>query len=193
MRLQEGQLAPLFTVKDIFENQIALNNFAGQNLMISFYRFSSCPFCNLRVRELMRYAPEFQEKGLHMLSFWQSPKESILEHIAQQHPPFPFIPDPAKVVYRRYGVEQSWTATAQAMLLHPLTIYKAVRAGFRASSVDGDKNLVPADFLIGPDQTIQRAYYGKHVGDHLPIAEIEQFLATSHRYAAYPTGLGGVL
>ena len=43
---------------------------------------------------------------------------------------------------------------------------------------DGQPNLLPADFLLGPDLTIERAYYGRDIGDHLPFSEIEQFLAT---------------
>lgn len=36
---------------------------------------------------------------------------------------------------------------------------------------------VPADFLITPDGTIDTAYYGKDIGDHLDMAIIEQWLA----------------
>jgi hypothetical protein len=54
-----------------------------------------------------------------------------------------------------------------------------MRTGFRGGKVDGSKKLIPADFLIGPDLTIERAFYGTHIGDHLPIAEIESFLEDS--------------
>ena len=43
---------------------------------------------------------------------------------------------------------------------------------------DGNHLQLPADFLLNPDLTIARAYYGRDIGDHLPLNEIEQFLAT---------------
>ena len=39
--------------------------------------------------------------------------------------------------------------------------------------------MVPADFLIGPDSTIQVAYYGSDIGDHLPIEKINEWLDSS--------------
>jgi thioredoxin-dependent peroxiredoxin len=36
--------------------------------------------------------------------------------------------------------------------------------------------MVPADFLIGPDLTVQVAYYGKDIGDHLPVERINGWL-----------------
>jgi hypothetical protein len=43
--------------------------------------------------------------------------------------------------------------------------------------MEGDKALIPADFLIGPDLVIKRAYYGKEIGDHMPLDDIEAFIA----------------
>ena len=39
--------------------------------------------------------------------------------------------------------------------------------------------MVPADFLIGPDLTVQVAYDGKDMGDHLPIEKIYHWLDNS--------------
>jgi len=38
---------------------------------------------------------------------------------------------------------------------------------------------LPAEFLIGPDGTIDRAYYGKDIGDHLPIGEIDSWVESN--------------
>jgi len=45
--------------------------------------------------------------------------------------------------------------------------------------MEGIKSLVPADFLIGPDLTVQVAYYGNDMGGHLPIEKIFQWLDNS--------------
>lgn len=175
MELKKGQQAPYFIAKDVFGETIDLHNYTGHKLMVSFYRFSSCPFCNLRIQRILGQYRKFEESGLKMISFWQSPKESILEHVGLQHPPFPMIPDPDKRVYRLYGVEKSLLGLF-GVLKDPKLVAKALKGGFNPTTVDGDLSQLPADFLIGPDLKIERAYYGKHVGDHIGFSEIESFL-----------------
>jgi len=45
--------------------------------------------------------------------------------------------------------------------------------------MEGDKAIVPADFLINEDGTIHTAYYGNNIGDHIPIELINEFI---HNY-----------
>jgi len=35
---------------------------------------------------------------------------------------------------------------------------------------------MPADFLIGPDGRILKTYYGREIGDHLAVTEVETTL-----------------
>ena len=172
MRLKEGQSAPIFEVEDIFENPIALKNYSGKKLMISFYRYASCPLCNLRVSKLIEnYQSLHDEKNLNMLAFFQSPKESILKYVGKQDAPFPIVADPKREVYKLYGVESSWKKAMKAME-DPSLIAEALKKGFKPGKMEGEKALIPADFLLGPDLIIKKAFYGEHAGDHLPIEDI---------------------
>jgi len=54
MRLQAGQPAPDFLRPDIGGKTIRLGDYRGRYLLLSFYRYASCPFCNLRVHELLQ-------------------------------------------------------------------------------------------------------------------------------------------
>ncbi len=175
MEIMQGQKAPLFAMEDVFGNTINLRDYAGHRVMLSFYRFSSCPFCNLRIQKILGQFRKFEENDLKMISFWQSPRASILEHVGHQQPPFPLIPDPDKQIYRLYHVENSWLGALKAMG-EPGLMMKALKGGFNPAKADGDMNQLPADFLIAPDLTIQQAYYGKHIGDHIDFTEIERFL-----------------
>lgn len=175
MRLEAGQPAMDFEVDDIHGDRVALRDYAGKKLMLSFYRYASCPLCNLRISELIQLYPSFHEKGLSMVAFWQSPRESILQHVGKQDVPFPIIPDPERKVYQLYGVESSWMGYMRGGL-RMSSLYAAFRKGFLPGKAEGETALLPADFLVGPDLTIQTAYYGKDIGDHLPIGEIERFL-----------------
>ncbi|TCV82313.1 peroxiredoxin-like family protein [Sulfurirhabdus autotrophica] len=177
MKHQEGQQAIDFQVKDIYGTPISLADYAGRKLMISFYRYASCPLCNLRVHELIQRFPAFEAKGLSMLAFFQSPAERIREYVGKQDAPFPIIADPSHAVYQRYGVTSSWLGFGKAFALKlPMVFHAVIGEGFWPGKMDGDKATLPADFLITPEQTIYRAFYGSDIGDHLPIEEIYSFL-----------------
>ena len=175
MRLKKGEFAKDFNVIDIFGNKISLRDYSGKKLMLSFYRYASCPLCNLRVHQLIQYYPKFHEKGLEMLAFFQSPRESILKYVGKQDTPFPIIADPNREVYDLYRVESSLKGYLKG-LKKTSAFSEARKLGFKGGKAEGKKTLIPADFLIGPDLRIEVAYYGKDIGDHLPIEEIERFL-----------------
>ena len=176
MRLKECQSAPIFEVEDIFKNPITLKDYTGKKLMVSFYRYASCPLCNLRVHNLIKNYPSLHgEKGLDMLAFFQSPKESILEYVGKQDAPFSIIADPKREVYKLYGVESSIKKAFKGPEVNSL-LTEAMNEGFKPGKMEGERALIPADFLIGPDLTIKKAFYGEHAGDHLPIEDIELFL-----------------
>ena len=177
MRIQEGQPARPFQVKDIQDRLITLEDFRGQKLLLSFFRYASCPLCNLRVRHLILRHQEFSDKGLRVVGFFESPKESILRYVGRQNPPFPIVPDPRCEVYDLYGVQASWLAYLKAGL-RPKTMFDAMfKEGFKPGKMEGRIAMVPADFLIGPDLTVRKAYYGKDISDHMPMAEIDRFLS----------------
>jgi len=176
MRIQNGEPARDFQVEDLFGKQISLSDFKGKKLLLSFYRYASCPLCNLRVHNLVQRYPQYHEKGLEMLGFFQSPAETIYRYVGKQDAPFSIVPDPGLEVYRLYGVEGSLVGFLKASLKVGDMI-SAVRKGFLPGKMDGVKTMVPADFLIGPDLIVERAYYGKDIGDHMPIPEIEAWLA----------------
>lgn len=143
--------------------------------MLSFYRYASCPLCNLRVAQLIAQYPSLREQGLHLVAFFQSPRQSILETVAKQDAPFPIVSDPGRLIYELYGVESSRLGLAKG-LLRLSEFWVATKKGLLSIASDGDRKLIPADFLVGPDLTIERAYYGKDIGDHLPLEEIKAWL-----------------
>jgi len=179
MRLNKGEPAKHFTTKDVFDRYISLDNYKGKKLMLSFYRYASCPLCNLRINQLIQQYNSFHDNGLEMLAFFQSPKESILEYVGKHDAPFSIIADPNRKVYRTYGVESSWIGFFKGSVLKISRLKEAIEKGFKPGRMEGNKALIPADFLIDEDQNIVRAYYGKDIGDHLPIEEIKEWLKQS--------------
>ncbi len=175
MRLVEGQKAINFTVKDIFGNEVSLSDYKGKKLLLSFYRYASCPLCNLRVNDLIKQEPIFKKNGMEMLAIFQSPKESIKEYVGKQDAPFPIIADPTRKLYKLYGVETSVLGVFKA-LLKPEKFKDAKKKGFKPGTVEGAKSLIPADFIIDGNLNISKVYYGNDIGDHMPINMIMEFL-----------------
>lgn len=173
MRLRAGDVAPFFAATDIDGGHHELDALRGAKSLVSFYRYAACPLCNLRMHELSEQR-WWQDGRLRGLAFFQSPAESLRSHREDRTLPFPLIADPEHEVYEKYGVESSWAAFAVAFI-HPRSV-TALAKGFLPGRMEGDKTLVPADFLIDEDLKIHTAYYGSNIGDHLPIAAIREFL-----------------
>ena len=176
-RLTEGQTAPDFSITDMEGNTHMLENYRGQYLLLSFYRYASCPFCNLRISQMIQRIDTFKTQGLEILSVFQSPEEKIRQYVGKQKPPFAIVADPERKLYQTYKVETSWMGMLKAMVFGMGDMMKAFSKGFGPGTMEGEKNRLPADFLIGPDGTIIEAYYGKDIGDHMPFKTIEHALS----------------
>lgn len=177
MKLQAGQMAPDLEAMDLSGHPVSLRALRGRAVLLSFYRYASCPLCNLRVRDLREAAPQLQALGLVAVGVFQSDAATLGRHVGRQRPPFSLLADPGMALYRRYGVERSGLA-----MLHPATLAGALRAmaaGFLPGRIDGPVDRMPADFLIDAQGRIAVAHYGRHAGDHLPIEVLKEGLAAA--------------
>jgi peroxiredoxin Q/BCP len=183
MKLKLGQRAPDFKVEDIYGNVYTLESLRGKNILLSFFRDATCPFCNLRVYELTRRYPALQKKGLVMLAFFSSPKDRIAHHVGKKQRPFPLIADPETSVYQLYNVRSSFAGLMASMVMRMPTMMRAMMLGFMPR-MRGKIAQMPADFLISPDLKVKGIYYGKDAADHIPVKILETFAAK--RYGAEP-------
>ncbi len=174
MRLQEGTPAPAFDALVWNGEKLRLSDYAGKKLWLGFYRYASCPLCNLRIHDLIKRYDDFKAKGLNVAAIFQSPPESIAEYVGKQAPPFPLVCDPQEKLYKLYGLESGLGAYLSPKNLGPGA--KAIRLGFMPGKMEGTKTRIPGDFLIGPDGRIQKAFYGEVISDHIPFEEVEKFL-----------------
>ncbi len=178
MRLTGGDKAPRFTVEDLNGAVLDLEEYQGRYVLLNLHRFSRCPFCNLRVRELALATPRLRAIGVHPVAVVHSSAKSVRRHMVDDGLPFPIVPDPSMAVYRLYGVERSWWGLLRGMLRMG-TIVKAVARGHVPLPNDWRMNGMPADILIGPDGRIVEAHYGRDMGDHLPLERVEALVSAS--------------
>ena len=71
-----------------------------------------------------------------------------------------------------------WLRFLLSMLLPGFYVdwVRSMRYGFWGG-VDWQMGKMPADFLIGPEGQIVKAHYGREMGDHLPVTEVEATLS----------------
>jgi peroxiredoxin len=182
MRIREGQPAPPFAVRDVFDQPVELAAFRGQRLLLSFYRYAGCPLCNLRLGQLVRRWPSWREHGLRLVGVYQSSRDTLREHVARGDVPFPLVADPGQALYRLYGLERSWWGVVRGVFSARF-LRGLLSGGVPSGRREGDAARLPADFLIGPDARVEAAYYGRDIGDHLPLPRIDAWLETGREEA----------
>lgn len=160
-----------FSTNDYLGNPIKLSQFKGKKILISFFRDASCPFCNLRVRELIQAHSNFVNNEIVVIVFFASTAEKILEYAGSQKPPFIIIPDPDLKIYDLYEIKKSRWGMFRTMM-NPVKIIKVVFSGFFNMKSMKEKPILPSDFLIDEELNIHRSYFGKDFGGHLPIKDI---------------------
>lgn len=176
MRLLENQNAPFFTQQDLNGEIVDLSTPREKLLLFAFFRYASCPLCNLRVHELIKNYDDLKDK-LEIIAVFQSPEDKIRQYVGKQEMPFRVIPDPDKKLYRLYGVESSWLGFGKAWTIKIGQVFNAViKNHFLPGSMEGEIHRIPADFIIDTENRILKTFYGEDIGDHLPLEDIKDII-----------------
>ena len=146
----------------------------GRPVMLSFFRFASCPFCNLRVNELVKRFNEFGD-DFTIIAVFDSPLDNLTRHAEGHMAPFPILADEKNRYYRAYGIEHSFFGMLKGMTLRMPTLLRGLFKGYLPLIIKGSMTTMPADFLIDRNGTITIAYYGKDEGDHIPFDKVKEF------------------
>ena len=142
--------------------------------MLSFFRFASCTFCNLRLHELVQRFAEFGD-DFTVVAVFDSPLDNLVRHADGHKAPFPILADESNRYYKEYRIERSISGVLKGMLLRMPTLMKSMLMGYVPTTIKGSMITMPADFLIDRHGVIQVAHYGNHEGDHLPFEEAKSF------------------
>ena len=169
--IKKGDRAIYFKSIDYLGNTVDLDQYKGKRVLLSLLRGASCPFCNMRVRRLIKHYEHFKNADIAIIVFFGATKEEIQQYAGKQEPPFPIVPDPNLSIYKQYDIEQSSQGMFKAMM-QPLKMMRMLFSGYFNLKSMSDRPIIPADFLINEHQIIHRVHYGKDFGDHLPIDDV---------------------
>jgi peroxiredoxin len=164
--LSIGALAPNFTDNDVSGNHISLDAIESRYILLAFFRYSGCPWCNVAIHRLSLEYETLRQHGCEVVAFVQSEKQTIVENIYGRHvvkPAFSIIADHERRIYDLYGVKDSLSAAVRSVTKIPIWLHSISKQGYKQRTIDGNLFLVPASFLIdGRSRKILQASYGSN-------------------------------
>jgi peroxiredoxin Q/BCP len=171
--LRPGMRAPTRTLTDINGNDVVLGS-DGRWTLLSFLRYASCSSCLLHVRELVTKQRDLSAAGIDAVVVFHSPAARIRRHTARFNGAFRLVSDPDRTLYRMFDVRASWPLLLSSFM-RPAFVpayASALRHGYWGGMVDGEFARMPADFVIDERGDIRAARYGRHIGDHMRVADV---------------------
>jgi len=180
MRLKNGDTVINFSLPEIQGGQFELNSLKGKPYMLSFFRFASCPFCNMRMHELVTRFKELNQSGSNqdftIVAVFDSSLENLKKYSTRHHANFIVLADEQNIAYKAYNIERSILGVFTGMIKRMPTLMKAIfLKAYIPWRIKGNMTTMPADFLIDKNGVILKAYYGSDEGDHLAFEEIKVF------------------
>ena len=170
-----GQKALPIRLQSIDGELFDSSTLLGKPHMISFFRFAACPFCNLRLHQLVQNYDRFGG-DFTIVAIFDSPLDNLQQHSTRHGAPFPILADETRYFYHQYDIKRSVWGMLKGMLIRFPSLLKAIVShGYTPTSIKGKLDTMPADFLVDDSGIIKLAYHGKDEGDHLDIDIIEQF------------------
>lgn len=102
---QIGEPAPDFSLPSLQGNLVTLSRHTGRSWVILWFsRGFTCPFCRAYMDKVSAGYPALQENGIEVIQIAPNLLESARIFFEKALPPYPFICDPDKRLYARYGL-----------------------------------------------------------------------------------------
>jgi peroxiredoxin Q/BCP len=174
MQLTSGEQVKNLRLPAIDGSIFETESMAGKPFMLSFLRFASCPFCNLRINELVRRFDEFGN-DFTVIAVFDSPLDNLMRHAEGHQAPFPILADEKNKYYKEYAIEHSVSGVLKGIFMRMPTLLNGMLKGYIPTTIKGSMTTMPADFLVDREGVIQVAHYGEDEGDHLSFDTVKEF------------------
>ncbi len=147
--LHQGDLAPDFTLPDAEGKSVTLSTLLREGpVVVSFYRGSWCPYCNLQLRAYQAVLPEIIHAGATLVAISPQTPEAAMEIVDKASLKFPVLSDVGNQVARAYRLV--------FVLPEALRPYTANLPQYNAS--DSWELPMPGTFVVGQDGIIRLAF-----------------------------------
>jgi len=150
--LKEGDPIPCFSLYTVAGNPLDIGDVLKEkNLVISFYRGSWCPYCNIELRSLVEFYPAIKAAGAELIAISPELPDQSMTYIEKQQIPFRVLSDPGNLVAKQFGI-----------VVHLSQALRKVYKGFDFDLVKKNGDLywklpIPATYLVTRDGIIHHA------------------------------------
>lgn len=172
MNIQVGGQLPAHVLPSIHGQDVDTGTLSGQKVVLSFYRFASCPFCNLRMGSMVKRWDEFGE-NIQAVAVFDSSVKELKARMKRHNPPFEVLADPSKVLYKSVGVRRKKAKGLLLPLFRLPKVFKALSRGFIPRTLSPSKlGILPVDVLVNADGIIEHIHEGRNGDDRMSLDEI---------------------
>ena len=170
-----GETMPQIKLPAIDGLQFDNHSLKGKKYLLTFYRFATCPFCNMRIAQLIRAKSEMGE-NFEIVAIFEAKIERLKKHANKHLAKFPILADHEREYYQLFGVKKSLIGMFKGMLLRLPTLIIAIFKGYFPLEISSRVLTMPLSLLVDEQGVIQTIYYGKDEGDHIPLEQVMSFV-----------------
>jgi peroxiredoxin Q/BCP len=102
-RLEIGQTAPAFTLKDHNGEPVSLSDFAGRKTILYFYPAALTPGCSKEACDFNEALDSFESHGYVVVGVSPDEPSKLTNFKTKEGLGFPLLSDPDKAIHQAYG------------------------------------------------------------------------------------------
>lgn len=151
--LKEGDTIPFFCLPNVHGQSVAIKTLLEKGpLILSFYRGSWCPYCNLELRAYQQKLTEIKTSGAQMVAVSPELPDSSLSNAEKLELEFEVLSDVGNVISRQFGLVFKMPSDLAE-------VYKQLNSDITKHNGDDSWELpLPATYVVGSDGKIVFSY-----------------------------------
>ena len=174
-QIVKGDTAPQFTLPAIDGSTFNMADMKGKRVILTFFRFSTCPLCNMRIRRIVQRWNEFSKDAV-MVAVFDAKVGDLQKRMKKHDAPFVVVADETYEQFNKNGVKKSFFKFMWGAMRSPLTLLQATLRGYVPLTLSISKlSTIPVDILIDEDGKVVEAHYCKDTADHLSLDRMIAF------------------
>jgi peroxiredoxin len=175
--LKVGDRIPEFSLPNVTGAEVKITDVLAQGLtIIAFYRGGWCPYCNMELRALQQYLPQFEELGATLVAITPETPDNSLTTSEKNELSFAVLSDVGNQIARQFGL-----VFALPEYLRP--VYEGF--GLDLPAYNGDTTFelpLPATYVIDRDGKVIHAYanvdYTQRLDPEVIVGVLKEAAAT---------------
>ena len=107
-RLVTGADAPDISLPATDGSTFKMSDYKGKRVILTFFRFSSCPFCNIRINRIVKRWSEFPEDTV-MVGVFDAKIGELTKRMKKHNAPFTIVADESFEHFEKNSVMKSFS------------------------------------------------------------------------------------